>query len=218
MELNKEQLQRVEHYLNVKDITYIDLRMEVFDHIVSDIEAIMIDENAVFETAFYSVRSKWNKYLEETSSFYFGIMYAAPKVLIEKAKKVFKKHFFMLFASYFIPLTIFSYMDYSFSESSQYYFNKGFKVASILFLIICFYVFIKKNKPKIKTTYSFILKTQSLGILIGFIIVLKTSFFENNKHFNGIAMGLFFCFTYTTFVYFKFYKKHKEAIKKYKIS
>ena len=38
MELTEQQLQRVEHYLDVKHITYIDLRMEVLDHIVSDIE------------------------------------------------------------------------------------------------------------------------------------------------------------------------------------
>ncbi|MFT5214842.1 MAG: ribosomal protein S13, partial [Patiriisocius sp.] len=42
MELTKEQIHKVAHYLNVKHITYIDLRMEVLDHIVSDIETKMM--------------------------------------------------------------------------------------------------------------------------------------------------------------------------------
>ena len=69
-----------------------------------------------------------------------------------------------------------------------------------------------------QTTFSFILKTQSLGIFIGFIIVLSTTFFDKTNNFKGIAVGLFLSFIYQTFVYFYFYKKHKEAIKKYKIS
>jgi hypothetical protein len=69
IELSKEQLQRVTHYLNVKDIIYMDLRMEVFDHIVSDIEAKMGAENLDFEIAFYSVTDKWNEHLIQESSF-----------------------------------------------------------------------------------------------------------------------------------------------------
>ena len=107
MDLSKQQLQRVAHYLNVKGITYIDLRMEVFDHIVSDIEAKMIAENLDFETTFYSVTDKWNKHLKQESSFYFGLTYSLPKIVLNKAKKVYKKWFFLPVMAYLIPYILY---------------------------------------------------------------------------------------------------------------
>tara|TARA_R110002051_G_scaffold46533_1_gene93131 strand:- start:662 stop:1318 length:657 start_codon:yes stop_codon:yes gene_type:complete len=218
MELTIQQIQKVEQYLNAKRIDYIDIRLEVLDHIVSDIEVLIERETIDFETAFYKVTNKWNLHLKETSSFYFGIMYSAPKILIDKAKKTFRKYFFMLFAFYFFPLIFFSNIYFSFSKNAQNYFNQGFKTATIFLLMISIYVLINKDKSKLKTTFSFILKSQSLGIFIGFILVLCTTFFDKTNNFNGIALGLFLSFIYQTLVYFYFYKKHKEAIKKYNIS
>ena len=70
--------------------------MEVFDHIVSDIEAKMGAEKLDFEPAFYKATVTWNKHLIKESSFYFGLTYSLPKIVLEKAKKVFKKWYFSL--------------------------------------------------------------------------------------------------------------------------
>ena len=59
MKLNKEQLQEIETYLTNKDVEYIDLHLEVLDHISSDIENLM--EKISFEEAFEKVKNKWNK-------------------------------------------------------------------------------------------------------------------------------------------------------------
>jgi len=90
MELTTQQLQRVEHYLNVKEITYIDIRTEVFDHIVSDIETKMETEKLDFETVFYNVTDKWNVHLKQTSSCFFGRIFSVPKIVLDKAKKYIK--------------------------------------------------------------------------------------------------------------------------------
>jgi hypothetical protein len=69
---------------------------------------------------------------------------------------------------------------------------------------------------KIETTYGFILKAQGLGAITGLIVLLI--FFTRLKELNGINIGMFCSFIFMTFSYFHFYKKHQEAIKKYKIS
>ena len=51
MELTKEQVRQVEVYLQKKNFNYIDLKEEVLDHIVSDIERITAKEIS-FENAF----------------------------------------------------------------------------------------------------------------------------------------------------------------------
>ncbi|WP_298882787.1 hypothetical protein [uncultured Polaribacter sp.] len=215
MELTKEQLQRVEHYLNVKDITYVDLRMEVFDHIVSDMEAKMESENQDFETIFYYVTDKWNTQLKDYSSLMFGLYYTAPKIVIQKAKKVYWKYYIFLFAAYFLPFLVLTHFNFKINTPTEFSFFNPLKGIIVLSFVAFIYMLFSRN-TKIETTYGFILKSQSLGIITGLIAVLI--FFSSLKELNGIHIGILCSFIFTTYSYFHFYKKHKEAIKKYKIS
>ncbi|MBU3011151.1 hypothetical protein KO506_07035 [Polaribacter vadi] len=218
MELTTEQLQRVEHYLNVKQIDYIDIRLEIFDHIISDIEAKMESEKLDFETAFYAVTDKWNKHLNDTSSFYFGIMYSAPKMVIEKAKKQYKKWFYLSFFSCLTPSIIIDNSNILVSATIENILNYAFYGITFICLLIGVYLFIKKDTKKVKTTYSFVLKTQSLGFVIGFPILFSLRFLSENGVLNSFNISFLSIFILHLFCYFHFYKKHKEAIKKYKIS
>ena len=218
MEITKEQIQRVEHYLNVKNIVYKDIRMEVFDHIISDIEAKMEDENLDFKTIFYSVTDKWNKHLKDTTSFYFGIGYSAPKIVIEKAKKTFKKWFFLLPLVFLTTDLLIQNNNIVFSETIINGLNLFFQLTSILIFVSFVGLMIFKSINKDKTTYSFILKTQSLGVLIGAFCLVDFDYFKNDGTLDGFQVGLLLGFILMTYCYYIFYKKHKQAIKKYKIS
>jgi len=216
MELSKEQLRRVAHYLNVKDITYIDLRMEVFDHIVSDIEAKMGAENLDFETAFYAVTVKWNKHLIQKSSFYFGLTYSLPKIVLNKAKKVYKKWFFLPVMAYLIPYILFDQLMITFSENAIRELNIFLQILTVCTLAVFFGFLIIKFKEKNKTTYSFILKTMSWNFIIGFI-VLFSSYFNKEGDLQKYPISFLAAFIFMTYSYFHFYKKHLEAVKKHKI-
>ena len=217
MELTKEQTQRVEYYLNVKRIDYIDIRLEIFDHIISDIEVKMESENQDFETSFYAVTDKWNKHLNDTSSFYFGIMYSAPKMVIEKAKKHYKKWFFLSFLAYLIPSILIDKLDIILSTKIENILNFSFYGITFICLLIFAYLFIKKDTKKVKTTYSFVLKTQYSGFFIGFVILFGLRFLSENGVLKSFNISFLSIFISHLFSYFHFYKKHKEAIKKYKI-
>ena len=52
IKLTKEQLQQIEAYLNNNDIEYIDLHLEVLDHISTAIENEMTIHNITFKEAF----------------------------------------------------------------------------------------------------------------------------------------------------------------------
>ena len=60
-------------------------------------------ENTDFETIFYQVTDQWNKQLNSSSSFIFGLTYSAPKVVMNKAKKIFKPFFFLILILSILP-------------------------------------------------------------------------------------------------------------------
>tara|TARA_B110000261_G_scaffold93880_1_gene106486 strand:+ start:158 stop:826 length:669 start_codon:yes stop_codon:yes gene_type:complete len=217
IELTKEQLQRVAHYLNVKDIIYIDLRMEVFDHIVSDIEVKMGAEKLDFEPTFYNATVKWNKHLIKESSFYFGLTYSLPKIVLEKAKKVFKKWYFFSLLLYFIPYILLDNVNIIFSENEIKELNVFLQTLTVCTLIAFFCLLIVKFKEKNKTTYSFILKTLSWNFIIGFF-VLFLNYFNKEGDLQKYPISFLSIFIFTTYSYFYFYKKHLEAVKKHKTS
>jgi len=217
MELNKEQLQRVEHYLDKKNITYIDVRLEVLDHIISDIETKMETKKLDFETVFYNVTQKWNTHLEQASSYYFGLAYSQPKIVLEKAKKHFKKWFFLSFLSFLIPLLVINKINFSFLESLKNELNLLFQVITVVTFIFFFVLFVLKLMDKKKTTFSFILKTQIWNLLIGFIVLFDFDYLNKHGNLDTVQTCLLFAFMFSAYSYFHFYKKHKAAIKKYKI-
>lgn len=215
MELTKEQIIKVEQYLDKKELYYVDVRPEILDHIILDIEAEM-NQQTDFDKAFLSVKkNKWSLELRETSSFLFGVGYMAPNIIIKKAKKIYGKFYVLLLLSYFLPFVLFTSLDFVIknpTESSYFLLFKSFII--VLTAIFVFLFFKKPNKPK--TTFGFILKTLSLNALVGLLIIILLS--GNLKELNGMTIGMYFAFVSSTFIYYHFYKKHIETIKKYKIS
>ncbi|QVY64386.1 hypothetical protein [Polaribacter sp. Q13] len=218
MELTHEQLQLVENYLDKKDITYIDIRTEVFDHIVSDIETKMTSSEISFEKAFNKVTNKWNTHLEQSSSFYFGSMFTIPKIVLEKAKKSFKKYYIIGILVFLIPFLSIRILNPVFTEEIKNTINLFLQTLTVLSFIVFTILMIIKSKNKTQTTYRFILNTQSLGFICSTIVLIDLDFFTPKGILDSILVGLLSTFVFTTYTYYHFLKKHKEAIKKYKIS
>ncbi len=217
MELTEQQLQRVEDYLVKKKITYVDLRMEVFDHIVSDIERLIAEENS-FEDAFTMVRIRWQKHFKETNSFYFGITYSAPNIVLKKAKNIYKKWFLVFFSAYIIPVLIIKNINFSISKYLRDNIIISIKIISVFLFLTLIFLLFKKYKTKGITTYSFVLKTQTWNLIFEPIMLFNFLFLMNNESVNSISIGVFSVFLFSVYSYYHFLKKHIEIIKKYKIS
>lgn len=219
MELTKEQTQKIERFLDKNNIIYVDIRLETYDHIVTDIEQKIKDQNISFDNALIMVTSSWRRHFKETSSFYFGIHFTAPKMVIEKAKKSFKKFYFIYISAYFFPLIFIQYLEsvlFIALTKNILPVLQGLGVFATFFFI---FLMIKKWKIKEKTTYSFILRTQTASLAFGFIISFKYLFTNNNVlTVNAIWIAFNLVFLVSTYIYYVFYKKHVEILKTYKIS
>lgn len=216
MELTTAQIQIVKEYLARKNFNYIDLKDEILDHMISDIEHLQT-KNITFENAFKMTILKWDKHFKETSSFFFGLQFSNFKIVMKKAVKQFKPYFFIYFASYILPVVFFKFIPTTFSKPVVNFTNGFlFSFSSVMLLYVAF-IMIKVMQLKVKTTYSFILKTQYFGLIL-LIIGLLVGLFKENGEINPVFSGFVCCGYVIVFICHHFFKKHKEAIVKHQIS
>ncbi|WP_299057609.1 hypothetical protein [uncultured Polaribacter sp.] len=217
MELTKEQLLQIDNYLKEKKFDFIDLKIEVLDHIISDIESLVI-KGYTFSEAFIMVKIRWEKHFRETSSFYFGLQFSESKIVVKKAKKIFKKYYFIYLATYIFPLILFKKIPFKVENQMGEAISTLTRSLAVLATIYILYMVLKTTQTKVKSTYRFILKTQYLGVI--FLVIL--TFLDSINDKDGFVNPLFASFTGAGFsallICNHFYKKHKEAILKNRIS
>ncbi|WP_370397807.1 hypothetical protein [Tenacibaculum dicentrarchi] len=198
MELTQEQIQCVENFLSYKKLDYIDVRFEVLDHIISDIE-VLLAQGISFEDAFKQSTGKWHNDLEFTSSFLIGILYNRPKIVINKAVNLGKHWLIFSFIAVFLQAfligeksTIFSFL----SDNSFFFLTIGVGLA-----IINGYFYFKMRK--LKTTFSFLFEKfiipSLLLLFIAFLLPEISSFY----------VFLIFC---NSFLGYKLYKEHQKIM------
>ena len=198
MELTQEQIQFVEKYLDYKALNYIDVRIEVLDHIISDIE-VLLAQGINFEDAFKQSAGKWHKDLKITSSFLIGSIYSRPKIVINKAVNLGKYWLIFSFITIFLQafliskkLIIFSFL----SENSIFFLTIGVGLA-----IINGYFYFKMKK--LKTTFLFLFEKfiipSLLLLIIAFLLPEISSFYV-------------FLICCNTFLGYKLYKEHEKTV------
>jgi hypothetical protein len=91
MKLTNEQITAIEETLVLKGLIYDDIKLELTDHIASEIEAEMEENEISFETAFKQAFQNWKEQLRPSSSFWLGRKNIAPKIIIEKWELIHRK-------------------------------------------------------------------------------------------------------------------------------
>lgn len=214
MELTKEQLLQVEVYLQNKDFHFIDLRHEILDHIILDIESLVHKDDS-FDSVFKTALLKWEKHFKETSSFYLGFHYSESKIVIKKAIKVFKPFYFLYLMAYILPFVFLKLVPIQVAVALGNRLNSLLFWLSIILLGYMFFIFLKTINSKVKTTYRFILKTQYLALSL-LIIGATVGAFGADGKMNPTTSFISGGFA-IVFICHHFYRKHFEAIRKYKI-
>jgi hypothetical protein len=209
MQLTKEQIQQISNFLDAIAIDYEDLKPEILDHMISDIENMMQENNYDFHTAFTIEKIKWNTNFRDATSYYIGRFFTAPKIVIDKANSIFKYFYFGYLLAYFIPMILFKIYNLTIPVFLQ----NTLLVFTILSFLLGLFVFFKIYTSKRKTVYSFIIKTQVFYLLFPLI----TGFFYlYSKPLHHIYISFSLVSIYAGFVIYYFYSKHKRAIKKLK--
>jgi hypothetical protein len=217
MELSQEQQRQVEVYLQNKDFDFIDLNVEVLDHMISDIESVRTKKYS-FEDAYRTTVLKWEKYFKETSSFYFGFQYHESKIVVKKAIKMFKPFYFLYVAAYFLPVAFLKLVPIKVAEDTASFINSFLVSSAAILLAYLLIIVIKTKQSKVKTTYRFILKTQYLSVVLLVLGVFLGPIFNDEGEMNAAFTGFTSAGFAVVFICHYFYKKHEEAINTYRIS
>ncbi|CAH0337408.1 MAG: hypothetical protein ACK4M4_00445 [Flavobacterium sp.] len=85
MKLTTEQIAQIEETLVLNGLVYQDVKLEIIDHIASEIEERMSQEEISFDRVCKSVFEKWKSALVISSSYaWLGAFFKAPQFVVDK--------------------------------------------------------------------------------------------------------------------------------------
>ena len=85
MKLTKQQIAQIEETLVLNGLVYQDVKLELLDHIASEIEERLSNEEISFDIVYKSVFEKWKSSLViSSSSAWLGVFFQAPRVVVDK--------------------------------------------------------------------------------------------------------------------------------------
>lgn len=223
MELSKEQIKHIEHRLENEGVKYWEIRIEMLDHIVSDVEKKYKLSNTEYE--FKEIVQESFVALGWRENFNGSNFPNRDKDTFKSINKEYRKMYYQGFIDVFksfknvcIILCIFI-LFYVFSKNVNF---QIFKRASLVIfflpmLIFFFYAikcFSKKYKKSIHLNYG------SFYFSFAFIMInlpvqyLKEFTESNQKRFLIIALPLYYIFTYSGY---KVYQKAIDRLEKMRI-
>ncbi|MFV8345515.1 hypothetical protein [Flavobacterium sp. ZB4P13] len=225
MKLSREEIQIIERTLLDKGVFYEDVKLELIDHIASDIENQLENNKSNFEKAFQTVFNKWDGLLETTSSsFWLGMLFQAPKVVVDKLVSYSKRQavIVLILALVFgiLLATIISDIQ---QEKFFYTLNLGLTGVFFLMVLATIVSLFLIWKSKVKTTYG------RLFLFRGWITFVF--FYQCNINgdplysFNvnhSLGDNFIICFLFGLEFFYSFYQikmtlEHFEIVKKHKL-
>lgn len=206
MKLNKEQIKFISEYLDRCQLKQIDVKLELLDHIASQVEDLIDEENVAFEEALKKVMVNWYSLLKDERSFHVGLIYSFPKIVMNKLERRIKKTYlyWLLIIVCLAFLSLVFKIDFLKNQSLNLFLDY---INSFILGCVLIILFLINFKPK-PTTYRFLVNHSSPILIFLFVI---------NLGFNSIKLYLItFVFIQFTFMIFNFYK-HFECLKRYQL-
>lgn len=221
MKLTIEQIALIEQTLVLNNLLFDDIKLEVTDHIASEIEALMNDNTLSFEENFKTVFEKWKPQLKPSFSGLIGI--TTPKLINDKYHKLLQKQLMISgIISFLIVISLIGLERILNNIGVILNFQNVLKLICLIeFSLMCLACFLIW-KSNYQTMYSYLMKKNSFSFLF-FLFFIAIGIFPlkwNNDnletafitHFTPIAyllMGIF---------YLKLAYKHLQFDKKLSIS
>lgn len=173
MKLSIEQIAKIEETLVLNGVVYDDIKLELIDHIASEIEKNIGENNILFEAAFYQTFENWKQQLSPRSSLWIGANDVAPQIVIDKiilsSKKLFiRALFFVLITTIVLTALIRNFNNELALENIRKLLRVVF-ILELLFVVVCKFLI---WKSKSVTSYGLIYKKLnifSLGVLLIFL-------------------------------------------------
>ena len=219
MKLTKEQIAKIEAYLNNNDVKYIDLHLEVLDHISTDIENEMTIHNSSFNEAFDKIRIKWSKTFSYKWTFWLGVSNGGSKLFIDHCLKIYKPLWFKSILAIVAFIVVFYRIVAIFNidlDANYHLFKITFLSMALFFPVLLVYWKYQFKKIKLVSTYSYLYNKQIFpNIFIVFILIIQI--FRSEKEIFSDFIFVYFTMFFSLFIMgYNFYKNHIKAVSNYK--
>ena len=201
MKITQEQIAKIDEKLDLKGLVYDDIKLELLDHIASDIEIVMVDKEVSFEIAFKEAFKKWKPQLQPFKSWFLEYE-KIPRIATNKMINQ-VKYWFIVFPIVIATIITFFVLQFINMIEIDVFMNSINNIFKISFITILFLLFTSKvllKKTKIKTTYnSFFIMTSGFSIFMsGYILYIIWS--NPIPHFDSNLYMIFLIIFVSTFV------------------
>jgi hypothetical protein len=222
MKLTTEQIAIIDQTLIDKGVVYEEIKLELLDHIITDIE--LETEESNFEIAFSKAMLKWERELEEVNP--WG-KFVTPRIVKEKFYKITKNQYkFSLLA-----VVVFSVLMTTITtlNPEEYVYNMLKLVFSSIYFLFCLAAiismfFIWRTKSKTISGKFFQMNCSFLAFHFYIIYTYFNGYSHLYRHYSreSIFMNFFEWFIHGFFLFMTIYLvivaiEHFKTIRKYKL-
>ena len=221
MNLTNQQITQINEILVLNGLDYEDLKLEVTDHIASEIEVLMEENTLSFEDNLKTIFEKWKPELQPSFSGLVG--FTNPRIMTNKCHKLLRKQL-LNFISISFLMAIISVLFFRNSNNTSLLINIQAVLKPFILIELCLVLsalfFVWKSRHK--TTYSYLMKKKSINLII-FLFLLGIGVFPvrlNHADIKIAFISIFFAISYTVYtgIYLQLAYKHFQFEKKLSIS
>jgi hypothetical protein len=225
MKLTTEQIAKIEETLVINGLVYQDVKLELLDHIASEIEEKMSNEEISFDIVYKAVFEKWKSSLVITSSSaWLGAFFQAPRVVVDKLISYSKRQFVivLILALVFAILLATIISDIQ-QEKFFYTLNLGLTGVFFLMVLATIVSLFLIWKSKIKTTYGRLFLFRGWITFVFFYQCnINSDLLHSFNDNNSLGHNFIICFIFGLEFFYSFYQikmalEHFEIVKKHKL-
>jgi len=194
MKLTNKQITEKEQTLIMNGIIYDDIKLEVTDHIASEIEAKMEESSISFDDALYQVLLNWKEQLKPSWSYLLGSNLVAPRIITQNCHSTVQKQ---LFISLLVSLLLtFIMLEFIRNFNNEKVIMNLVFVFRILCLISSLLILISRImiwQKKYSTSFGFLFKRSPVFIPI-YLILFGFNIIPFNDLFVNMSLNSVFIF------------------------
>lgn len=225
MKLIKEQIKYIDETLSLNGVVYQDVKLELIDHIASDIEEYSENNNSDFDEAFKAVFEKWKPELKPTVKTVLLLNdFKGPKIVADKMASYFKGELRKLLIFTLILYSILSVLLHlNFGDEILKWVNYFMRASFVFYILMTILGVLFIWISGIKTTYSRLFlrrSTQIFGLPLMFSleILQYQGFLQSFSFWQGLVINLLIMFLLASCLYnVKPLFEHFKTVKKYKL-
>jgi hypothetical protein len=217
MKLTNQQITTIEETLVLNGVVYDDIKLELLDHIATEIEVLIEGNSLSFEENVQMVFKRWEPQLKPSNSFLTGISNSYPKMILDKKLALIKKQLFIGFLiSTTVLVTFLVLKEYYNPQFLTSQFQKGGRFLYIAGYLLLTFSSIRIWKSKLNTSFNHLFKTR---VMMYLFYIYPIIFFTTPTTINNQVM-LVICESLMLFhllLSFQLVSKHFQFEKKLNI-